>query len=396
MKEIHPAERSPGFFYKQPATVSGDRPRFLGGRLDKASLFWILQCGGWIAFGAVMFAWGLSYWSPADTLVNKALLVSTGFTLTLAARSFYRKARARSLPHVASSLLVGTVSFAGAAIWFEAHIILLRIYYSTINGEKIAVAPVAIPFGTLLYDGFVLLAWSLLYYGINDWVELEKERERAAKAEAMAHAARLQALQSQLEPHFLFNTLNAISTLVLEGQNSVAVRMITRLSDFLRLTLDAAETPEISVAEELEFVRRYLEIEQVRFGNRLRVLIDADPNAMQGLVPALVLQPLVENAVKHGVLPRELGGSVAVTIAKSDGILRISVVDNGDGLTKDSMPPHGVGLSNTAARLAELYGQESRLSLRSSGNGGVEAMIEIPFRTAKPRFDDDGTRGERK
>ena len=203
----------------------------------------------------------------------------------------------------------------------------------------------------------------------------------------MAHQARLRALQSQLEPHFLFNTLNAISTLVAEGHNSDAVRMIARVSDFLRLTLDANETPEISVTEELEFVRRYLEIEQVRFGDRLRVTIDAQPEAMPALVPALVLQPLVENAVKHGILPRERGGSVAVTIAMQDGTLRISVADDGPGLSQDSDLQRGVGLSNTAARLKELYGNQSRFSVVPSAAGGVTAVIELPFRTARPPLD---------
>src|SRR5262249_18784247 len=156
--------------------------------------------------------------------------------------------------------------------------------------------------GTLMYDGFVLLAWCLLYSAITNWMQLEDQRERAIRAEGMAQAARLQALQSQLEPHFLFNTLNAISTLVVDGRTADAARMITRLSDFLRLTLETTDTPEISLAEELEFARRYLDIEQVRFGSRLRVIIDAQPDAMGGMVPALVLQPLIENAVKHGVL----------------------------------------------------------------------------------------------
>ena len=227
----------------------------------------------------------------------------------------------------------------------------------------------AIPVGTLLYDGFVLLVWSLLYCGVNDWIELAKQRQRATKAEAMAHAARLRALQSQLEPHFLFNTLNAISTLVVEGQNSDAARMIARLSDFLRLSLDAAETPEISVAEELEFVRRYLEIEQVRFGDRLRVAVEAPATPYDGLCPRLVLQPLVENAVKHGVLPRENGGSVIVIIARNNGTLRMCVADDGPGLPKELLSQ----LSRTfkyRGSIAGVYGDQSSFSLGSSRAAG--------------------------
>ncbi len=367
----------------------------LGSQFRTAPLFWILQCGGWLAFGVAMFAWGLDYFNTRDAFVNKALLVITGFAVTLILRSLYRRVRARSRTPLASALLIFSLSFTGAAIWREIQNLLFQVYARAAMSGNFAVKLVAIPLGTLLYDGFVLFAWSLLYYGVNDWVELERQRERATKAEALAHAARLRALQSQLEPHFLFNTLNAISTLVVDGQNSAAARMIARLSDFLRLSLDTTETPEISVAEELEFVRRYLEIEQVRFGDRLRVAIEAPADAMQGLVPTLVLQPLVENAVKHGVLRREQGGSVRVTIAKNNGALQICVADDGPGLPEGAAVARAVGLSNTAARLAELYGDQSSFSLDSSPNGGVTAMMEIPFRTAAPRFDDDVTQGER-
>jgi two-component system, LytTR family, sensor kinase len=366
-----------------------------GNPFRTTSLFWILQCGGWLAFGVAMFGWGLDYFNPRDAFVHKALLVITGFALTLILRSVYRRFRARSRTPLASALLIFSLSFTGAAIWREIQNLLFQVYASAAISGNVAVRLVTIPLGTLMYDGFVLFTWSLLYHAVNDWIELEGQRERAAKAEAMAHAARLRALQSQLEPHFLFNTLNAISTLVVEEQNSAAARMIARLSDFLRLSLDTTETPEISVAEELEFVRRYLEIEQVRFGDRLRVAIEAPADAMQGLVPALVLQPLVENAVKHGVLPREQGGAVTVTIAKNNGTLQMCVADDGPGLPKGAAVARAVGLSNTAARLAELYGDESSFSLDSSPDGGVVAMMEIPFRTAAPRLDDKVSKGER-
>lgn len=366
----------------------------LDSQFRTSHLFWILQCGGWVAFGVAMFAWGLDYFNPRDALVNKVLLVITGFGVTLVLRQIYRGVRGRSHPSLAIALLICMFSFAGAAIWRETHNLLFQLYANVITNGNVAVKLVAIPVGTLLYDGFVLLVWSLLYCGVNDWIELAKQRERATKAEAMAHAARLRALQSQLEPHFLFNTLNAISTLVVEGQNSNAARMITRLSDFLRLSLDAAETPEISVAEELEFVRRYLEIEQVRFGDRLRVAIEAPADTMQGLVPALVLQPLVENAVKHGVLPQEQGGSVSVTIARNNGTLRMCVADNGPGVPDKAAVINAVGLSNTAARLAELYGEKSRFSLDSSPGGGVTATIEIPFRAPTTNTESGNAGGE--
>ena len=351
-------------------------------RLGRGQLFWILQGCGWIAFGAAMFTWGLDFMSPQDALVNKSLLVGTGFALTLLFSVLFRKVRTKSISPVTSLIYVLVISFAGAAGWREIHGLLFQAYYAVKITGHVSIQFLRIPLGTFLYDGFVLLAWSLLYFAITSWMELEQQRERAIKAEAMAQAARLRALQSQLEPHFLFNTLNAISTLVVDGRSADAARMITRLSEFLRLTLETSDTPEIALAEELEFVRRYLEIEQIRFGSRLRVTINAEPDTMAGMVPALVLQPLVENAVKHGVLTVEDGGSVSVIAAQNNGALRLSVLDNGPGITRHGSALHGVGLSNTVTRLRELYGDAARFTLGSSSRGGLEARIELPFRRA--------------
>ena len=366
----------------------------LNKRVGRDQLFWILQCGGWIAFGAAMFTWGLEFMSPRDALVNKSLLVVTGLTLTLGFRMLFRELRKNSRSTITTIAALLAVSFTGAPVWREVHTILFQAYDKLWTNGGISVRFVRIPFGTFLYDGFVLLAWALLYFAINDWMELEKQRDRAARAEAMAHAARLRALQAQLEPHFLFNTLNAISTLVVEGQNADASRMIARLSDFLRLTLEATDTPEIPVVEEFEFVRRYLDIEQVRFGSRLRVTIDAQPEALSGMVPALVLQPLVENAVKHGVLACERGGAVSVTAEQNEGLLRLCVTDDGPGLPEIGVAVRGVGLSNTSARLRELYGDAAQLSLDPASKGGLAVTIEMPFRLAPLKTAKSGFPGD--
>ncbi len=375
-----------------PSKLSSADPwPILRRQLERIPLFWALQCGGWLAFGLAMFAWGLDFLSPRDAFVNKALLVATGFGLTLIFRALYRRSRARSLTPLASVAFIFFLSFAGAAAWRETQSLLFQLYVSMQLTGTPSAELVAIPVGTLMYDGFVLFVWSLLYHGVKDWAELEKQRNRAARAEAMAQAARLRALQSQLEPHFLFNTLNAISTLVVEGQNASASRMIARLSDFLRLSLDTIDTPEVSIAEELEFVRRYLEIEQVRFGDRLQVAIEASPDTMQGLVPVLVLQPLVENAVKHGVLQREGGGSIKVTVARTNGRLRLCVADDGPGPSGHAPVSRAVGLSNTATRLAELHGDKSSFCFGPSADGGAAAVIEIPFRTAVSPYENSVT-----
>jgi two-component system LytT family sensor kinase len=348
------------------------------------ALFWIFQCGGWAAFGAVMFLWGLEYWSWPQALLNKAFLVLLGFTLTLIFRGVYRRLRARPVQPLIFGSVVVALSFAGALLWREIHEVLFAAASGILGGESWTWTWVRVPLGLFLYDGFVLLTWSLLYNGIQTWMELEEQTRRARRAEALAREARLRALQFQLEPHFLFNTLNAISTLVVEGSRAEATRMLARLSDFLRLTLESGDTPEISVARELEFVRGYLDIEQARFGDRLVTAIEAGSEVMQGMVPALILQPLLENAVKHGVLQRDDGGTVTIRVTRDGSVLRLAVTDDGPGLDQSRGARQGVGLANTAARLRELYGAKSRFELASKNGCGVSAAIEIPFRTAHP------------
>ena len=347
-------------------------------RLSRNQLFWILQSGGWVAFGAVMLIWGLNFMPARDALVNKVLLVAIGLVITLFLRRIFRNLRTKSRGLTFSVSFLVIMSFSAAAAWRETHSLLFQAYSSATTTGLISLRFLSISVGTFLYDGFVLLAWSLLYFAITSWMELEQQRARVITAEARAQAARLQALQSQLEPHFLFNTLNAISTLVVEGRNTDAARMITRLSDFLRLTLETADAPEISLAEELEFVRSYLQIEQVRFGSRLEVAINAEPEAQSALVPVLILQPLIENAVKHGVLTLEEGGFVSVNAARRNGSLRLSVTDNGPGITKERPAIAGVGLRNTINRLHELYGDAAHISFASCG--GLQVTIDLPFR----------------
>jgi hypothetical protein len=193
------SEKGVPFLAHMSVVTAGGDLQILRRRISKSGLFWILQCGGWLAFGAVMFVWGLEYWSVSDALANKAILVVAGFALTLAARWLYSQTRARDIPHLATILLVCAFSAVGAVLWIEAASLLFRSYYIGMGATRLSDGLIAIPIGTLLYDGFVLLAWSLLYYGINGWIELERERTRASRAETLAHVARLQALQSQLE-----------------------------------------------------------------------------------------------------------------------------------------------------------------------------------------------------
>jgi two-component sensor histidine kinase len=345
----------------------------------RSTLFWLLQTVGWIAFGVVMYIWGLAYWSAFDAFVNKALLVVLGVALTLVLRRIYRRAAARRPSAAATGALLVACSFAAAAAWVTVQSLLFQAFSSYLHQGRIAVEPYAPAIGTLLFHGFVLLCWSLLYHGLHAWDDAERERERAEHAEARAQAARLRALQAQLNPHFVFNALNVVSTLVDEGENAAAKKMIARLGEFLRLALDTLDTPEISVAEELEFVRSYLDIEQVRFGERLQATIEVAPAALTALIPTLILQPIVENSVRHGILSRERGGRIRIDIAADGARLKIRVADDGSGAAAGGVPRQGVGLANTAGRLAELYGDRATLDFVRTAGGAV-TTLDIPLR----------------
>jgi two-component system LytT family sensor kinase len=207
----------------------------------------------------------------------------------------------------------------------------------------------------------------------------ERERQTAALATELVQA-RLQALRMQLNPHFLFNTLNTISALIHENPDA-ADRMIVRLSELLRRTLDRGDVQEVPLREELEFLRSYLEIEQMRFPDRLTVTFDIEPKTQDLLVPHLILQPLVENALRHGILPREEAGRVEISARVVDGQrLELKVRDNGNGLpaTNGSPEREGIGLQNVRSRLAQLYGAAQQLEIGNASTGGVEARVRLP------------------
>ena len=212
--------------------------------------------------------------------------------------------------------------------------------------------------------------------------EATELRAEAAELHAQVTDARLNALRTQLNPHFLFNTLNAVSTLVEEDPPG-ARRMIARLSDLLRHTLGEGDEQEITLARELEMLRRYMDIMEVRFQGKLEVSIETEPSLDEALVPNLVLQPLVENAFRHGLAQMQTVGRVAVRAARDDGDLVLTVRDNGSGPANPVR--EGVGLTNTRARLTQLYGARQRLALTSDQAGGALVEVRVPYHTTPQR-----------
>ena len=227
----------------------------------------------------------------------------------------------------------------------------------------------------LIYGLVVGFAHAFMFY------QRYRQRElRAVQLESELARARLQALKTQLHPHFLFNTLHSISTLMYRDVRA-ADRMLARLSDLLRLSLESSDAQEVPLQDEVAFVKMYLEIEQIRLGDRLTVDFDVDPALEEALVPNLVLQPIVENAVKHGIAPRSAPGRIQLSAWADDGQLHLRVTDDGLGLPE---PPArlvtGIGLSNVQARLVRLYGDDHRLALRPADPSGLIVDLTLPLR----------------
>ncbi|HSS19367.1 MAG TPA: histidine kinase [Pyrinomonadaceae bacterium] len=230
----------------------------------------------------------------------------------------------------------------------------------------------------------VLVYWAIFGVGYAfDYREKYREREaQAAELKAQLTRAQLESLKMQLQPHFLFNTLHTIAGLVRGNEKVPAVNMISGLSDLLRRTLESADEQEVPLKEEVKFVELYLDIQKVRFSDRLAVQIDVVPETQNALVPNLFLQPLVENAIRHGVSQQSAPGLIKIESFRDNGNLQITVTDNGPGLRENYQHERsgGIGLTNTSERLERLYGKRHRFDLRNCAGGGTEATVVIPFR----------------
>src|SRR6185503_17672103 len=231
----------------------------------------------------------------------------------------------------------------------------------------------------LVYGAVIGVFYAIDYY--------RKYREReflASRLEAQLAQAQLDSLRMQLHPHFLFNTLNGIVGLVRDNKNKAAVNMLVGLSDLLRHTLEHSSRHEVELREEINFIKLYLSIQEVRFSDRLRIEFDIDPRTTKALVPNLILQPLTENALRHGIGRSTNSGLLGISSAVTDGHLRLTVYDEGAGLPDDWQLKGsvGIGLADTIARLQQLYDDDQQFDIRNRPEGGVEVVIVMPFRTS--------------
>ena len=281
------------------------------------------------------------------------------------------------LGHVGTSVLVSLVYFT--------------VYAWLLSGQKSVMDGSTFEFGNLFkklvifYLHVVLVIYWVIVLSHQSWGYYQRSRERERQASALATElvrTRLEVLRMQLNPHFLFNTLHTISALIHENPDD-ADRIVARLSELLRVSLEQSDSQEVPLRQELSFLERYLQIEQTRFQDRLAVEMEIESGLDSVLVPSLILQPLVENAIRHGIEPREDTGRVKIGARRLNGMLELKVSDNGPGLPEAEVAPRreGVGLSNTRSRLSHLYGADHRFELTPASGGGLEARLLIPCRT---------------
>ncbi|MRJ40846.1 MULTISPECIES: sensor histidine kinase [Idiomarina] len=343
---------------------------------DRNRFFWVLQAAGWSGYALVHYIGSLMH-EMRDIYVLILLLGAyAGFLITVPLRYLYRR-----IWDATPWLLIVVVlaaSYVSAALWA---VIDNATYWEI---YKFGFRPDSpwFYFKNTIAKFYIMLSWSGLYFGIKYYQMLQEEKQKALLATSMAHQAQLKMLRYQLNPHFLFNTLNAISTLILVKENELANRMMSKLSLFLRFSLDNEPIKKIPLEREIEALMLYLDIEKVRFDERLKVSLDIDDEVKQALVPSLMLQPLIENSIKYAIGKMEDGGEIIVKAQRFSEDLLISVADNGPGSKKpikDMMKQGGVGLVNTRERLQALYGKNYSFTLAENKPQGLRVEIRIPF-----------------
>ena len=278
--------------------------------------------------------------------------------------------------HFAACAVIGLVSAAWIATLEE----LLNPW---------AKVPAREPFFHFWWDKFLngLLSYVVLYatillisYMLDSRERLAVQQTETARLSDQLSKAQLSALRRQIEPHFLFNALNSIAGLVRENRNDAAVSMIAGLSDFLRRVLEDSNRQEVPLGEEVEFLQKYLDIQKVRFADRLQLRVDVPKEFFEAQVPALILQPMVENAIKHGIAKRAQGGAIRITASRSNGMLTLRVYNDGPLLpAKWETSKSGIGISNMRTRLQSLYGDRFEWSMQNEDQRGVEASVSLPF-----------------
>jgi LytS/YehU family sensor histidine kinase len=344
---------------------------------DRRKLYWLLQTIGWSGYVFFVMA-GALFWDKADSVKVVYTLAAAvlGLLCSMIMHRCYLKIWDKpAVPRSLYTLLTVVVASMFWAFWkyYESYQLYNHKEVENFFGEYIYWCS---------YSFFILLSWTGLYYGIRFYQEMQAEREKNLRITSTAHQSQLKMLRYQLNPHFLFNTLNAISTLILESKGNVANDMVSALSRFLRYSLDNDPMAKVNLAQEVEAMQLYLSIEKIRFEDRLQLEFNLEDDAKQALIPSMLLQPLIENSIKYAVARSETGGKIKLEGRVFAGNLLMELCDDGNGIemADGKMPrSNGVGLNNTRERLQELYGSNHACEFSNIEPHGLKVSIRIPY-----------------
>ncbi|MEL6360074.1 MAG: histidine kinase [Pseudomonadota bacterium] len=356
----------------------------------KARMFWMLQSAGWVgffAFHVLAVSSLVAGWSMLSVTYSLSMSLIGFLSTSIMLRPLFQFAR-RQQPLILLAIAIGgtllvtvfmsaakaeTFGYIFGDAWMQS-----RVEQLGTNNYFLRLRPDLPP------NLFLLLSWGGFYFGINYYLTLRDETERALQSARLADQAQLKMLRYQLNPHFLFNTLNAISTLVITDDRKDANEMLTKLSAFLRYSLDSDPLQKTTLAEEVRALQLYLDIETTRFGDRLKISKDIDERVLDARVPSLILQPAIENAIKYAIAKMEAGGEIIIVARAEGDMLKLQVCDNGpdapenpDALLRRAST--GVGLLNMKERLAHLYGSMQSFTLKRRDPDGMCVSLKIPL-----------------
>jgi signal transduction histidine kinase len=318
-----------------------------------------------LMYGAVLWIWWGCITSAIWKLGQRA---SSALSFSLKGITIY--VLVGSVLGVMHLLLLGSLDFTVPG--WQTHATALQIWTGLLNINRFGIE--------LLLYGFVFGIIGV----IQSQIRAQREAMKSLELQRQLSAAHLRALQMQMEPHFLFNTLNAITTLVELGRQAEAIEALAHLNALLKTTLSQGTPEKIPLARELEFIENYLAIEQIRFADRLKVEMKVTSAALDGLVPCFLLQPVIENAIRHGIAHLEEEGTIQTSIHRDGDKLQFTVRDNGPGLNGQSVPGHGIGLKNTEQRLSHFYQNDYSFVAKEPESGGFEVSITIPYERDLP------------
>lgn len=345
------------------------------------SQFWTLQIAGWLGYAVVVF---IAIVRPqlddpgfnlSGQIINLFVETLSGFVL-----SYIQWLLIRRIVHLALNVTLALSFIFAAILGLVYNIIKLSSFKVIVYHQQWNEAWNMLEFGGwLLFSLTTMFVWTAIFFVMLYNTRLQKEHEMLLRAQTAAKDAQLQMLRYQLNPHFMFNTMNAISTLIYKHDNDKANEMLDMLCEFFRYTLDKNDKSNTSLKKEIELLDLYLSIEKVRFGERLNIKMDICSSVLKAQVPSMLLQPLVENAIKFAIEPNKLPGTIIIMAKQENDRLVLKIIDDGEGIKPKSKAGFGIGLTNTKARLDAMFNSNYEINISQGDNKGTEVYISIPF-----------------